>query len=109
MSAVRRWFAPVVVVLAILLLAVGAVSILPPFQSRAGLYLADRNIGLAILLGTLLVLRWTRALGAVLLATVAIHLVDGLGDLAFGNLPAAAGSVVLAALSAVSAVALLRK
>ena len=86
-----------------LLLAVGSFTILSPIGSRAGVYLADRNIGLGVLLIVLLAVRWTRSLGAVLMATAAMHLVDGVGDLALGNLPAAGGSIVVGIASAVAA------
>lgn len=58
----------------------------------------------ALLLGT-----GGRSLGAVLLATSAIHLVDGVADLIFGNLPAALGSIVVAALSVGAGLWLLRE
>ena len=89
-----------VVVLAALLLAVGAVTTLPPFSSRAGAYLADRNLGLAVVLVVLLVIRWTRTLAAVLFMTVVIHLVDAMADVYFQDLPAVVGSVVVAIISA---------
>jgi len=98
-----------IAILAALLLGIGGLTILPPLSSRAGAYLADRNLGLAILLLALLAARWTRSLGAVLLATSAIHLVDGVADLSFGNLPAALGSIVVAALSAGAGLWLLRE
>ena len=98
-----------IAILAALLLGIGGLTILPPLSSRAGAYLADRNMGLAILLLALLAARWTRSLGAVLLATSAIHLVDGVADLIFGNLPAALGSIVVAALSAGAGLWLLRE
>jgi hypothetical protein len=106
---VKRWFARAVVVLAALLFAVGSVTVLSPFGSQAGAYLADRNLGFALLLVILLVAGWTRSLGAVLLATAAIHLVDGAADIVVGNAPAATGSIVVSALSIVAAVWLLQE
>lgn len=104
-----RWIARGIAILAALLLGIGGLTILPPLSSRAGAYLADRNLGLAILLLALLAAGWTRSLGAVLLATAAIHLVDGVADVIFGNLPAAVGSIVVAALSAGAGLWLLRE
>jgi hypothetical protein len=101
--------AAAVVVVAALLLAVGGVTTLPPFSSRAGAYLADRNLGLAALLLVLLLMRWTRSLAAVLLMTVVIHLVDAAADVYFRDLPAVAGSLVVAILSAGAAVWLFRQ
>ena len=98
-----------VVVIAALLLAVGGLTILPPLSSQAGAYLADRNLGLAVLLVVLLALRWSRSLSAVLLATAAIHLVDALADAHFLNWPAAIGSLVVAVVSAAAAVWLFRR
>jgi len=96
------WFSRAVAVVAVVLFIVGAFSVLPPTSSQGGAYLADRNLGLAGLLLVLLVLRWERSLGAVLLATAAMHAVDAIADLHFGNAPAAAGSIVVAVLSAVA-------
>jgi hypothetical protein len=104
-----RWTARGIAILAALLLGIGGLTILPPLSSRAGAYLADRNVGLAILILALLAARWTRSLGAVLLGTAAIHLVDGVADVIFGNLPAAVGSIVVAALSAGAGLWLLRE
>jgi hypothetical protein len=98
-----------VVVVAALLLGFGALTTLPPLASQAGAYLADRNLGLAVLLLALLALRWTRALAAVLLATAVMHLVDGVADAHFLLWPAAAGSLVVAVVSAVAAAWLLRR
>ena len=103
------WAARGVVILAALLLAVGALTLLPPLSSRPGAYLADRNLGLAVLLVVLLALGWYRSLGAVLLATALIHSFDGVADIAFGNPPAAIGSFVLAVLSAAAALWFLRQ
>jgi hypothetical protein len=97
-----------VALLSALLLTVGSFAVIYPFGSRAGLYLADRNLGLAALLVALIFLRWSRPLGAVLLATAAMHLVDGMGDLVLQNLPAAIGSIVVAVASAVAAWLLLQ-
>jgi len=94
---------------AALLLVVGALTTLPPLASQAAAYLADRNLGLALLLLALLALRWTRSLAVVLLATAAIHMVDALADARFQLWPAAAGSLVVAIVSAVAAVWLLRR
>jgi hypothetical protein len=109
----HRGIAPVVVaavvVLAALLLAVGGVTTLPPFSSRAGAYLADRNLGLAVLLLALLLMRWTRSLAAVLLMTVVVHLVDALADIYFQDVPAVAGSLVVATLSAGAALWLFKQ
>jgi hypothetical protein len=98
-----------VVVLSSLLLGIGGLSILPPLGSQAGAYLADRNLGLAVLLLALLALRWTRSLAAVLLATAAMHVVDGLADVHFALWPAAVGSLVVATISAAAAVWILRQ
>ncbi len=98
-----------VVVGAALLLGVGGLTTLPPLSSQAGAYLATRNLGLALLLLALLGLRWTRSLASVLLATAAIHLVDALADAHFLLWPAAAGSLVVAAVSAVAAAWLFRR
>jgi hypothetical protein len=109
MKVLKRWFPRAVAVLAALLFVVGSVTVLPPFGSQAGAYLADRNLGFALLLLVLLVAGRTRSLGAVLLATAAIHLVDGIADVALGNGPAAIGSIVVGVLSAVAAVWLLQE
>ena len=101
--------ASAIAVLAALLLAVGSFSVLPPLQSRPGLYLADRNLGLAALILVLLGTRHPRAAGAVLMSTAAMHLVDGVGDLAFGNLPASIGSIVVAIASGLAALRLLNR
>lgn len=98
-----------VVVVAALLLAYGGLTILPPMASQAGAYLANRNLGLAVLLLTLLALRWTRSLATVLFGTAVIHLADALADAHFLLWPAAAGSLVVAVLSAVAAVWLFRR
>jgi hypothetical protein len=97
-----------VAMLSALLFAVGSFAVISPFGSRAGLYLADRNLGLAALLVVLILLRWSRPLGAVLLATAAMHLVDGIGDIVLQDLPAAIGSIVVAVASAVAASLLLQ-
>jgi hypothetical protein len=107
-AGVRRWAAYGVTVLAIALLVVGTFAVAPPLASQPAFYLADRNAGLAILLSVLLIGRWTRPLGAVLMATAAMHLADGAGDVLFGNAPAAIGSFAVAALSAVAALHFLR-
>lgn len=102
------WIARGVAVLAAILFAVGGLTILP-LSTRAGVYLMDRNLGIALLLMAFLALRWTRPLGALLLGTVAMHLSDGVADVAFRNTPAAAGSIVVAAISLVAGVWLLRE
>lgn len=89
--------------LAALLLAYGSVTVSSPLASQAGLYLADRNAGLSLLLVVLVLLSWNRALGVTLMATAAIHLVDGSGDLWMGNVPAGIGSIIVAAVSALAA------
>jgi hypothetical protein len=98
-----------VVVVAALLFVVGALTTMPPLASQAGAYLADRNLGLAVLLVVLLALRWTRTLAVVLLATAVIHLVDAAADARFALWAAAAGSVIVAAVSAAAAVWLFRQ
>jgi hypothetical protein len=95
--------------LAALLFAIGSISVASPFGSQTALYLVDRNVGLGVLLLALLVARWDRPLGAVLLATAGMHIVDGIGDLAMQNRPAAIGSLVVAVVSAVAAWWLLRR
>jgi hypothetical protein len=92
-----------------LLFAVGSFAVISPIGSRVGLYLADRNLGLGVLLVALILLRWSRPLGAVLLATAAMHMVDGIGDLLLQNLPAAIGSIVVAVASALAAWWLLKE
>ena len=98
-----------VVVAAALLLAVGGLTTLPPLASQAGAYLATRNLGLAVLLLVLLGLRWTRSLASVLLATAVIHLFDALADARLLLWPAAAGSLVVAVVSAAAAAWLFRR
>ncbi|HYW27394.1 MAG TPA: hypothetical protein VE953_24700 [Terriglobales bacterium] len=98
-----------VVVVAALLFVVGALTTLPPLSSQAGAYLADRNLGLAVLLVALLALRWTRTLAVVLLGTAVIHLVDAAADAHFALWAAAAGSVVVAVASAAAAAWLFRQ
>src|SRR5579859_7614087 len=89
-----RWTVNGVVVLAALLLSVGGLTILPPLSSQAGAYLADRNIGLGVLLLVLLAMGWTRCLAALVLMTAVVHGVDAVADLYLQELPAAIGSVV---------------
>ena len=108
-SQVRRYIARGVALLAALLFAIGSFAVVSPFGSQVGVYLADRNVGLGLLLLALLFAKWDRPLGAVLLATAAMHLVDGIGDLALQNLPAAIGSIVVALTSAVAGWWLLRE
>src|SRR5579863_9177962 len=91
-----RWLVYAVVILSALLLGVGGLTILPPLGSQAGAYLADRNIGIAVLLLVLVVLGWTRCLAALLLTTAAIHYIDAAADAYLQNVPATAGSVVVA-------------
>ena len=97
------------VVGAALLFVVGALTTMPPLSSQAGAYLADRNLGLAVLLVVLLALGWTRSLAVVLFATAVIHLVDAVADAHFALWAAAAGSLIVAVVSAVAAVWLLRR
>lgn len=78
-----------VVVLSAPLLGVGGLTILPPLSSQAGAYLADRNIGLGVLLLVLLALGWTRCLAALLLMTAVVHAVGSAADLYLHELPAA--------------------
>jgi hypothetical protein len=92
-----------VAILSAVLLGVGGLTVVSPFASRGGAYLADRNVGLAILIVVLFLARWSRAVGAVLMATAAMHVVDGFADIRFDNPPAAIGSFVVAALSALAA------
>jgi hypothetical protein len=92
-----------VVVLSALLLGYGGLTILPPLGSQAGAYLADRNIGLAVLLVVLLILGWTRCLAALLLTTAGMHYIDAAADTYLQNVPAAAGSLVVAVISTIAA------
>jgi hypothetical protein len=108
-SQLIRYIARAIALLAALLYAIGSIAVVSPFGSQVGLYLADRNVGLGMLLLALLFARWDRPLGAVLLATAATHLVDGIGDFALQNLPAAIGSIVVALASAVAGWWLLRE
>jgi len=106
---IRRYIARAIALLAALLFAVGSLAVVSPFGSQTGLYLVDRDLGLAILLLVLLLIRWDKALGAVLLATAGMHVVDGIGDFALQNLPAGIGSIVVAIVSIVAAWWLLRE
>ena len=108
-SSLKRYIGRGIALLAALLFAIGSISVASPFGSQTALYLVDRNLGLGILLVALLVARWDRPLGAVLLATAGMHIVDGIGDLAMQNRPAAIGSLVVAVVSAVAAWWLLRR
>jgi hypothetical protein len=103
----KRKAAVAVALISAVLFLVGSLTVSSPFASQAGLYLLDRDVGLGLLLVVLVLVGWTRPLGVVLLATAAMHVVDGIGDLALQNLPAALGSLVVAAASAVAALWLL--
>jgi hypothetical protein len=108
-AGLMRWLVIAVVILAALLLGVGGLTIAPPLSSQPAAYLADRNLGLAILLLVLLAIRWTRALAAVLLTTAIIHVVDAVADVYFQSPAAVIGSVVVAILSILAAAWLLKQ